>query len=436
MALSIQAGANGQLPVSLADTSTARRGPPILYILLVFSLASDGLPIPLVSRTPDFFLAELILFLLIARLALIGLRRPGTLLVRDRYFFGLPGLGLFLVVYYVFLLVSMAAILVSPDILRSLASLRPSVESILLVFLVWVDLRDDYKAIRQVLLAVTVLGTVIALTTLANSFVAFDGNIAAMLNWNKSYAAKSVIVANGWQNNTIGSVLALTIAVTLGTTRSYRGIMKWGHRIALLLMLFALLVTSSSGAWLSLFVGIGLVFLARRSVLGILVGLYLVALTSLIFWISPFEQLLPLWDKLAHSLETRISLVWTEGLQAFLQHPLFGIGRGIARDVYTTGMHNSILTSFVESGILSGLLFILLLLLLMARLIGLGIGAGQGRSLTPLVIGLQYAIVVGVLNSFGEILLESVRYAILFWMLVGLAYATPLSATPNHHLGT
>jgi O-antigen ligase len=392
---------------------------------LVVSLLFDGIPVPIVGRTPSVYLSDLLLLFILTRFALGLLFNRGRATLSARQVWQINGFGVLAACGMMYLATALMAIVASPDILRSIASLRVVVQSILLAGVVYFDLHDNVPAIRKVLLSSVLVGIVVALVLIFNVYQTFPGNWTTIFRWNKGYLVKGQIHALGWYSNAAAGVLVILIGIAIGLSRTYRmpqKFMIWG---AIAVMLSAVFITSSTGAMGSLLLGVLVLFLVRRPL-----GMVALAVFGLVLMIVlPVAPMLDsassVIDRVLHSLDSRTTVVWSTGLQDFVEQPVFGIGRGIAQDLYTTSLHNSILTAFVESGTLAGIFFVGMLLLIVLRLVTLGTARRENGTIQGVTLALQLGIIVGIINSFGEILLESPRYAILFWLCVGLSYALP-----------
>jgi len=133
-------------------------------------------------------------------------------------------------------------------------------------------------------------------------------------------------------------------------------------------------------------------------------------------------------SRLHHSYLGRIAL-WQKGLVLFSDKAfLWGIGPGISRYLFkATSVHNSILTTYLETGILGGSVFVASMLILMVGLIKKFFRLQKHEITTcnssSLFLGILIGIMVGIVNSMVEPLLGKCTYDAMFWSLVAIGYA-------------
>ena len=254
-----------------------------------------------------------------------------------------------------FVLWNMVSVFWSADIDRTVARVLTYIQLAGLVLILW-DLYASSAAVKTGLQAY-VLGTYVAAgATIANYRVGRELFIGR-------YAA------TGFNVNDLGLTLALGIPVAWYLAVS-KDDSKTTQRLRLAnfayipIAVLAILLTASRGSLIAILPAILLVVASLprlRLFQGVLI---LVALIGALFVIQPLvpqaslERLATTGSSIANvDLGGRVN-IWRQGIAAFSDHPLIGIGSGAFRSAVDSGMssHNSYLTAMVEGGLIGFIL--------------------------------------------------------------------------------
>ncbi|HJP71906.1 MAG TPA: O-antigen ligase family protein [Candidatus Limnocylindria bacterium] len=246
--------------------------------------------------------------------------------------------------------------------------------------------------------------------------------------------------------NMLASVIGLALPFALFT--SARGDrLRWPARVALFVLVLALLLTYSRGGWLAVGIGliVGALLLEWRAlpVLAVVVALAWGTAAVLPRGGGPIDELAgpvdSTVDRFAHlgggdDLRARFL---RDGLPIVDDHPVLGVGPGryggaVAAivpspvyDEYDTGLfgyrtvHNFWLHLLGETGVVGTTLFLALIAGLLIRFVR----AARSASGVAFVVlaGTATMLVVASLNSATEMIFEGNMPSVLIWLMLGIA---------------
>jgi O-antigen ligase len=206
--------------------------------------------------------------------------------------------------------------------------------------------------------------------------------------------------------------LMLVISVVISTY----GLLErrsWVWVAPLGLFVYALLLTRSRGGFLALLAGVLVLLLARHGRKAVRLG---IVILPVLFGIFAGRQ--TDFTIRGSTGQTRIEL-WSEGMELFRAHPLFGIGSTMFDDRVGHVAHNSFIHAFAELGLLGGAPFLGMFSLALLGLFRLGaprypIVDPELRGLRPYVLTIVACYVVGLSTL-------SCCYTIPTYTVIGLA---------------
>ncbi len=280
---------------------------------------------------------------------------------------------------------------------------------------------DSPRRIRQILWAVVIwmaVGTVIG-------FVNFNLGVTKVLT--------------GPEENRNGFALFLDIAIICAFLLQQ----QTSSRIARLVLMFglipmfllALAFTLSRAGWISLLVGVGLVWMRAASERRFLPVVAMMAILCVIipflpeaFW-NRAGTILPSMKERTDTFGQRVDL-WGLGLEMIQKHPVLGVGIGnfipmsarYARGGLRTsanGAHNSYVQVAAETGLI-GLVLFLWIHALALRSAARAIRQGAALGLRELRLG-GIAVEVGILVMMVMALSGSMEGTKLVWVFLGMA---------------
>jgi O-antigen ligase len=177
---------------------------------------------------------------------------------------------------------------------------------------------------------------------------------------------------------------------------------------------YILTLTYSRGGFLGLLVGIAL-FIWER--FGWKKSLFLLPCCIPLIWFL-YQGRQTEIDISEGTGQQRI-LIWSEGLQALRDAPLFGIGYGEYAEQVGLVAHNSFVQSFVELGFLGGCCFLAAFYIPLRGWLKV---AGQGLDFLPLGLRRAHPYFVALFAGYGASLLSSTRiYTEQSYLVFGLA---------------
>lgn len=263
--------------------------------------------------------------------------------------------------------------------------------------------------------------------------------------------------------NMLAMIIGLALPFPVIAARRARAkVLRWLSWIAAYLLVVALLLTFSRGAWLAILIAmvIGTALLDRRALVTLaLIAAFGVATVSIMpryVLLSPEEYARYFGSRGAPSLvdstvtrvtqqrDLRLRFV-REGLPILQDHPWLGVGPGRyggaaasivespVYEEYGTGLygfrtvHNFWLHLVGEVGVIGGAIFLTMLIGLGLRLLGAARSARAGpseRSTRFIVVGGAAMMLLTVsLHSATEMVLEGNIPSVLIWLVLGMAAA-------------
>lgn len=332
----------------------------------------------------------------------------------------------------VYILIAVVSIFTSVDPLYSLSEIRGVLLKGIFAFYVMLHLVGDQRHIRQAWSAMLIGAALMSVSGLALMFFG-EGYMAGG-------AARAGSLADGYQY--FATYLVLVWPFILLAPWLYQG--RWARLAGLALIPIsaaAAYATQTRGAWLALCAQTALlmVVMSRRRLLAAVGGLALIAaMVSAVLWLpqlSHGERWEQLWRSPQHMQGSAGDLlqVWSHAWQEIKQHPFKGIGYG--RETFTEAYpafrqsHQPLLwhthNVFVENALhlgVQGLAALLLILVMLA--INLWPRSppapGQAGDLAA-TAGLATLAGFCVRNLTDSLFVDSP--ALLFWMIMGLAYS-------------
>jgi O-antigen ligase len=265
--------------------------------------------------------------------------------------------GLFHIMVYLFVLWNGASVLWSVDPQTSFDQVRTWFQLLVLVIVLW-DLYTTRAALYAGLQAY-ILGT----------YVAIGSAIANYYTGSAFYYQR--FSPDDTNPDGFGFIVALGIPVAwylVGSTSSSRMsfVLRWANYAYIPAALLGLALSGTRTALIASTVGMtfGLASMRRLPALT-RISIFLL-LTSAILILLPYVQTLKSFQRLATTgteiiegdLNNRTNN-WREGLIAFVEHPLLGVGSNMYRSVNSWGKvaHNTFLSVLVESGLIGFCLF-------------------------------------------------------------------------------
>jgi len=213
--------------------------------------------------------------------------------------------------------------------------------------------------------------------------------------------------------NTLGGYMAMIIPLLLTHDRNW---------LVLIAICFALLLTKSIGALLSLFVGLGIYFYLKGNLnkrIWLLLGLFLVTIT-LVFAFR--QSALQPHRLVTFSLNRRI-IYWQDTINIIRSHAWTGIGMGNFDTTLSRYAHNSYLQIWAEMGILG----IISILWLIISIFKSALTDLKNSPYKTQLIGLIAANAVFLLHNTIDLSFFLPEVAFLWWLSLGLL----LSQTKN-----
>ncbi len=267
--------------------------------------------------------------------------------------------GPFLIVFYLFVVWNAASIFWSEDPSRSLTHVVTWVQLFLMVYVFW-DLYRTKTAIKAGLQAY-ILGAYVSVGSAAVNF--FSGNV---------YYTRYDRFSSGDTNpDGFGFILALGIplawylASSASTTRldSWLKVINYGYIPAAFL---GLALSGTRTAMVASIVGMafGLASLTRlrlaaRMAIFVLLAAVILILLPQVQTLSSFQRFGTTASSLAEGDLNQRTIIWSDGLAAFTESPVLGVGSNMYRSVNRLGKvaHNSFLSVLVELGLIGFALF-------------------------------------------------------------------------------
>lgn len=319
---------------------------------------------------------------------------------------------------------TLSSVLISTDLLRSLVVLKQIAEGLLLLMTVWTLLRGNKRAVEGIVAGLPMLGLGIAVVTLYSGYVNSSGDLGELFSWDKSYFTKNLVESYLGRNNYLAGLMVLLLPVSIAVGRTQRGARRWVTWGCIVAMLIGVLATSSRGAVAAL---VGTYFLWI-----IMVSSWMMRLRLLLFCVAFFGALYAVAPETIFNTLSTASLsyngrviLWQTILPQFMNSPFLGLGRGVIRTETGGDLHNSLFRAFFEAGILGGLAFMALMITIFFGLYRSWFILTRSDKWGVIQQGVFYSVVVAIIHSLGEPLLENTLYDLVFWSIVGIGYALP-----------
>jgi len=236
----------------------------------------------------------------------------------------------------------------------------------------------------------------------------------------------------GFYMTTAGLLLQIIVVVfALLFTRGVGGTLRWIALGALPILLYALLLTDTRGAWLGLLAGLFVLVLALRP-RAALVPLVLAALVLLIPG-KPRETALSAFDP-DHPRNRERLFMWKAGVEIFRDYPITGVGLAGMDRIYLEyqdprseedppHLHSVPIHMLASMGILGFGAWVYLYGSLLVWLVG-AIRAGPGPPAGRALIAAAIATAAGfAVNGLVEWNLGDIEVVTLFWAVQGIAVA-------------
>jgi len=244
----------------------------------------------------------------------------------------------------------------SADPVESMGSVFLWLQSFLFVLILW----DLYRTRAALLtgLQAYVLG----------SYAAVGGAVLNYLSSDAYYGHGERYSLGDTNPDGYGFILALGIPVACylaasSETRKIFRFINYGYLpVAFLGIALSGTRTASLGAALGLLYGLAtltrLRLLTRIAVVGLLAAA-LLALLPIVQPLSSFQRLSTTGAEVTEGDLNGRTAQWTQGIRAFMEHPVLGVGTDMYRTVNTLGKvaHNSYLSVLVEEGLIGFVLF-------------------------------------------------------------------------------
>ena len=169
--------------------------------------------------------------------------------------------------------------------------------------------------------------------------------------------------------NLYGSLLVVAIAAYIALDGSplavVRPALRWP---SVVILVTALALSSSRSAWLALgaVVLVAFVTRTRKALPSLFGGMALVAGVGFLIAAERILQFAELAGR-RHSIDSRLTLI-SQGIEAFLENPLVGIGLGNSHERYGQIIHNTLLWIAAELGVIGLVIFVGFLLWVATRL--------------------------------------------------------------------
>lgn len=423
------------LPVSQAGTRTSAvtrsglAGLTMLDVMLGFILMGPLAVLTVAGRTPSLYWIDVVIVIFSAFALSRAWAQP-----TDRTF-RLPPAVVWAIVY---VLICAASLLITQDILVSIATLKLRTLPIAVFLLAsrQIKSRSDIDHFFQ---ALAWFGLALAAISLYNWYKFSTG----LLVLSDEFGEKDMLQLSFGRSNYLASMFVVLIPPMIAVIQDRRKKLAFLlHGFALVLVVTALLFTQSRGSLISLTVGLiawafltfSSAFTARKVFTGLAVVLLLV-MTTIFLWDKIPEGVRLgltaafglLWSEAARgNLGGGRTELWVAALQGAWHSSFFGIGLGnqaifYAQQQMTPSAHSVYLETLLETGIvgviaLFGFLYVF------------------GRTLWRLwkecppsdrrFVGAMLAtFVTALVNISQEPSFWGPQYSCLFWMMMGVIYA-------------
>ena len=240
-----------------------------------------------------------------------------------------------------------------------------------------------------------------------------------------------------YDSHSLGLMMALLAPYPflLMFTRGLSAGIKFVSIIIFMLLIITLVLSFSRSAWLSCFIGIGLmagIMLFRWKESQVIIGAILALIIALISLPWSMEYIYNRFvDAPSEVLDARFEM-WEVAYHIWLDHPFFGFGVGNYMEALKTHnfnmaadlpVHNVFLWILAESGVFGVIAFFGLIFYAMLKL------WGYSRQSSNLISRLSLAILIGLfiycLDGITDPLFREPVIFVLFWFLIAITAAIP-----------
>jgi O-antigen ligase len=415
--------------------------PTAVPICAIVSVASGGIELQLSGTTPKLFFATLVV---VAYVISVFVRTALAHPVRHRLVEGWQRIrrlrraettiAVLLLIYLALLTPSLAQMLVPQRSLYILAMRAVTIVGVIL----FVRESRIPRSPDGVLFALTIVGSVIALTYSANAVRVYGATSFSELAVGLALKDNTVQVGMLGTTNTIASFLAVTLpcSVAYASMPAQSVQLRAYAIIAIVIQAFGLVATASRGGIVAILTAILIAAgLGNRSFRDLSKAFRFVAAATIVLCVMYLVMGEAIRERFSATFSfntlgfyaVRRSQLWLSSWTAFTTHPLFGIGVGnvgfFDRD-YGTGdgseSHNLLLQTLAEEGILSAVILGALLFALVRKNAAAAKKGGTTR------LWILVALLAALVHSLIEPTFWHPAFATLFWFTCVFFYRNSL----------
>jgi O-antigen ligase len=423
------------LPVSQADTRTSAKarsglaGITMLDVMLAFILMGPLAVLTVAGRTPSLFWIDVVIVVFSAFALSMSWAKP-----TDRTF-RLPPAVAWAILY---ILICAASLLITQDILVSIATLKLRTLPIAVFLLASRQIRNR-SDVDHFFHSLAWFGLALAAISLYNWYKFSTG----VLVLSDEFGEKDMLQLSFGRSNYLASMFVLLIPPMIAVIQNRRKKLAFlVHGVALVLVVIALLFTQSRGSLISLTVGLlAWVFLSfssaftARKVFAALAVVILVVATTIFLWekipdavrLGLTAAFGLLWSEAARgNLGGGRTELWVAALKGAWDSRLFGIGLGnqaifYARQQMTPSAHSVYLETLLETGIV-GVIALFGFLYVFGKTLW-SLWKECPPSDRRFVGAMLATFVTAMVNISQEPSFWGPQYSCLFWMMMGVVYA-------------
>lgn len=393
------------------DTRPKKYSSTLVWILL-FSLLPQGITVAVGDRSPDIAVFDLVMLAVLGWMAyslIFGSFRPNltetALLSLGAAFLFANLLSFFLSTADVFR--SMLAIkvflfgLLAYILVRSTVQSRASLEAGINALVIW---------------AVAVSGMLI---------------YQLVTQWQFSFQKDVVGISMG-RSNYLAAMLLPVLPIAVCRSLELNGSKRLLYAVLAVVIFVGLLITASRGAFVSLAVTFVITLpLSLRLGLRLWHLAVVLALIAGIVVSLPSSFLQTFWTMIEYRLVTpdyqRIEL-WTTAWNAFLRHPLFGVGPNVIylynrqfaiEDLYS---HNFVLNVLADLGMVGAIPFFSLIALVFVKGYRICKASLAHSKLKMSGAGSFIALIATLIHGFVEPTFEGQQYLVVFFVIIALTH--------------
>ena len=393
------------------DTRPKKYSSTLVWILL-FSLLPQGITVAVGDRSPDIAVFDLVMLAVLGWMAyslIFGSFRPNltetALLSLGAAFLFANLLSFFLSTADVFR--SMLAIkvflfgLLAYILVRSTVQSRASLEAGINALVIW---------------AVAVSGMLI---------------YQLVTQWQFSFQKDVVGISMG-RSNYLAAMLLPVLPIAVCRSLELNGSKRLLYAVLAVVIFVGLLITASRGAFVSLAVTFVITLpLSLRLGLRLWHLAVVLALIAGIVVSLPSSFLQTFWTMIEYRLVTpdyqRIEL-WTTAWNAFLRHPLFGVGPNVIylynrqfaiEDLYS---HNFVLNVLADLGMVGAIPFFSLIALVFVKGYRICKASLAHSKLKMFGAGSFIALIATLIHGFVEPTFEGQQYLVVFFVIIALTH--------------